>query len=137
MSDLIRFSVSIEEVLLKKFDALVKKKKYSNRSEAFRDLLRKDLINEEQKENREIAGAITIVYDHHKENLLSKLTEIQHTYQKLVLANLHIHIDHNNCLEIIAVQGRAEKIKELSDTLAAIKGVKHGTLSMSTLGKTI
>jgi CopG family nickel-responsive transcriptional regulator len=82
-------------------------------------------------------GAITLIYDHHKRELLNKITDIQHDFQKLIISTQHIHLDHDNCLEMIAVKGRARELVKLADTLKAIKGVKHGTLSMSTTGKEI
>jgi CopG family nickel-responsive transcriptional regulator len=137
MSEIFRFGVSVERVLLNKFDQLIKKRGYSNRSEALRDLIREELIREEWKENREIAGAITLIYDHHKRELVDKLMNIQHNYRNIIISTQHIHLDHNNCLEIIAVKGKSKEIQKLANTLRSIKGVKHGSLSMSTTGKDI
>ena len=134
---LVRFGVSLEKDLLRKFDGHIKAKKYTNRSEAFRDLIRQELVKKEWQEGREIAGAITLIYNHHKRELLDKITNIQHDFQKIIISTQHIHLDHNNCLEIIAVKGNPKEVQKLSDTLKSIKGVKHGTLSMSTTGKDI
>jgi len=137
MSELVRFGVSLERELLKKFDAYLKEKKYNNRSEAIRDLIREDLVKREWSEGREVAGAITLIYGHHKRELLDKITGIQHDFQEAIISTQHIHLDHHNCLEIIAVKGRPQKVQELADALKAIKGVKHSVLSMSSTGKNI
>lgn len=137
MSKVFRFGISLDKDLLDKFDLIIKNKNYSNRSEAFRDLIREELVKKEWQEGKEVAGAITLIYDHHKRKLLNNLTDIQHDFQKLIISTQHIHLDHDNCLEIIAVKGSTKKIQKLSDTLKSIKGVKYGTLSMSTIGKDI
>jgi CopG family nickel-responsive transcriptional regulator len=137
MSKVFRFGVSLDKGLLDKFDQLIRNKSYSNRSEAFRDLIRQELVKKEWQEGKEVAGAINLIYDHRKRELLNKITDIQHDFQKLIISTQHIHLDHNNCLEIIAVKGNPKEVQKLSDTLTSIKGVKHGTLSMSTTGKNI
>jgi len=137
MSDVYRFGISLEKKLLDGFDALIRKKNYSNRSEAFRDLIRQELVEEEWREGGDVAGAITLVCDHHKRELVDTLTDIQHDFQSTIISTQHIHLDHNNCLELIAVKGSATDITKLADTLKSVKGVKHGTLSMSSTGKDI
>ncbi|MCX5805589.1 MAG: nickel-responsive transcriptional regulator NikR [Proteobacteria bacterium] len=137
MSDLFRFGVSLEKKLLEKFDTLIREKNYNNRSEAFRDMIRQELIKKEWLQGNEVAGAITLIYDHHKKDLLNKITDIQHDYQKLIICTQHIHLDHDNCLEILAVKGSPRDVQVLADTLKSIKGVKHGTLSMSSTGERI
>jgi CopG family nickel-responsive transcriptional regulator len=137
MTNLCRFGVSIEKKLLDEFDALINKKSYANRSEAFRDLIRQELVKEEWARGSEVVGAVTLVYDHHKRELINKLTDIQHDFQKLIIATQHIHLDHDNCLEIIAARGDPADIAKLADTLKSVKGVKHGALSMSSTGKLI
>ena len=137
MSRLVRFGVSLETALLKRFDAIIMRKNYNNRSEALRDLIRQSLIEEEWQQNQEVAGAVTLIYDHHKRELSEKLIDIQHRFGDFIIAAQHIHLDHHNCLEIIAVKGSPKKVQEIADALKAIKGVKHGTLSMSTTGKNI
>jgi len=84
-----------------------------------------------------VAGAIVLIYDHHRKDLLNKITDIQHNYQNVIISTQHIHLDHDNCLEIIAVRGNPKEVKKLADILKAIKGVKHGALSMSSTGKEI
>lgn len=135
MPNLLRFGVSLEKKLLNEFDTLIKRKSYPNRSEAFRDLIRQELVKEEWQAGAEVVGAITLVYDHHKRELVNKLTDIQHDFQGTIISTQHIHLDHDNCLELIAVKGPAADISELADTLKSVKGVKHGTLSMSSTGK--
>lgn len=134
---LIRFGVSIEKDLLEKFDRFIKDKKYTNRSEAFRDLIRRELVQKQWQGNHEIAGAITLIYNHHKRELVNKLMDIQHDFGGVIISAQHIHLDHDNCLEIIAVKGRPEEAQKLSDSLRSVNGVKHGTLSMATTGKDI
>ncbi len=137
MADIVRFGVSLNKELLDKFDSLIKERNYSNRSEAIRDLIRDEFVKREWIEGDDVAGAITLIYDHHRKDLLSKITDIQHNYQKIIISTQHIHLDHDNCLEIIAVRGNPKEVQKLADTLKAIKGVKHGTLSMSSTGKDI
>ena len=137
MSKLFRFGVSLEKELLDKFDHLIREKNYTNRSEALRDLIRQELIKKQWQRGGEIAGAIIFVYDHHKRELLNKVTDIQHNFQKLIISTQHIHLDHHNCLEIIAVRGRPKEAQRLTDNLKSIKGVKHATLSMSSTCKEI
>ena len=135
MSDIVRFGISLENELLDNFDNLIKRRKYSNRSEAIRDLIRQELLKKDLEEDREVAGAITFIYDHHQRNLLNKIIDVQHDYQDIIQSSQHIHLDHHNCLEIVAVKGNSKKVNKLSDTLKAIKGVMHGSLSMSGTGK--
>ena len=131
-----RFGVSIEESLLSKFDTFIKERKYKNRSEAIRDLIRENFVNDSwEKSNRVVAGAIIIVYDHHKRELLDNLVDIQHDYQDLIISSQHIHLDHHNCMEIIVVKGKMQKLFELEAILKSIKGVKHTTFAKSTLGE--
>ncbi len=135
MSDVVRFGVSLEKELLGKFDRLIKEKKYPNRSEAIRDLIREDLVKREWIEGKEVAGAITLVFDHHKRELVNILTDVQHDFHTLIISSQHIHLDHNNCLEIIVVRGKPKEVRELADKLRATKGVKYGALSIATTGK--
>lgn len=129
-----RFGISLDKALLEKFDRLIKTKNYNNRSEAFRDMIRQELVKREWEEGKEVAGAITLIYDHHKRELVNKLMDIQHDFQKLIISTQHIHLDHDNCLEIIAVKGAPGEAQKLTDILKSVKGVKHGALSMSSTG---
>jgi len=128
MGRVARFAISIDEKLLEKFDNFIEKKGYVSRSEAIRDLIRNALIEESIGEDREVFGTITIVYDHHQKELTDRITEIEHSYLENIISTMHIHIDHNHCLETIAVRGKASKIKELADRIITLKGVKHGKL---------
>jgi CopG family nickel-responsive transcriptional regulator len=137
MSALVRFGVSLEKALLDKFDRYIRERNYSNRSEALRDMIRQELIKKEWLEGEYVAGAITLIYDHHRKDLLNRITDIQHDYQQMIISTQHVHLDHDNCLEIVAVRGNPGEVQKLADKLKAIKGVKHGTLSMSSTGKNI
>jgi CopG family nickel-responsive transcriptional regulator len=137
MSELVRFGVSLEKSLLDKFDDLIKERRFTNRSEALRDLIRGALVKRAWKKGGEVAGAITLIYDHHQKDVLSRVTDTQHDFQGLIISTQHIHLDHHNCLEIIAARGKAEEVQRLADLLTSIKGVRHGTLSMSSTGSEI
>ena len=137
MPSLVRFGVSLENDLLHKFDLLLKGRNYTNRSEAIRDLIRQELVKKQWQEDKEIAGAITMIYDHHKREVVNKLMDIQHDFGGVIISTQHIHLDHHNCLEIIAVKGRPKAAEELADKLKAVKWVKHATLSMSSTGREI
>ncbi|MDD3845822.1 MAG: nickel-responsive transcriptional regulator NikR [Syntrophorhabdaceae bacterium] len=137
MSGLVRFGVSLEGELLRKFDELIREKNYSNRSEAFRDLIRQELVTKEWEVGEEVAGAITLIYDHHHRELLNKVTDLQHDLQHVIISTQHVHLDHNNCLEIIALRGKPDEVRRLAEMLRSIKGIKHCTLSMSSTGKEI
>ncbi|MFA5144098.1 MAG: nickel-responsive transcriptional regulator NikR [Candidatus Omnitrophota bacterium] len=137
MSELFRFGISLPKDLLDKFDKLISEKNYTNRSEAFRDLIRQELVKKEWQEGEEVAGTITIIYDHHQRELATKLMDIQHDHGKNIISTQHIHLDHHNCMEIIAVRGSAKEAQKLADMLKAVKGVKHSTLGMSSTGKHI
>ncbi len=135
MSKLIRFGVSIDESLLKDFDSYIERKRYTNRSEALRDLIREHLVEEEWDDNKETVGTITIVYDHHVPELMERLTDLQHQYSKLIQSTLHIHLDAHRCLEVLVVRGKSANIRKVADGLIATKGVKHGKLTATTTGK--
>ena len=136
MALITRFGVSIEESLLKNFDRLISRKGYQNRSEAIRDLIRDSLVKEEWKEGKkEMAGTITMVYNHHTRELSRILTQMQHDQYQTILSTLHIHLDEHNCLEVLVVRGRGEEIQKISDRLIGTRGVKHGKLSLTTTGR--
>ena len=135
MSKLVRFGISLNRELLEKFDRLAKERNYTSRSEAFRDLMRQELVHKQWKEGKEIAGAITLIYDHHKRELVNKLMDIQHDFGTIIISSQHVHLDHRNCLEIIAFKGSPKVAQRLADSLRSVNGVKHGTLSMTTTGR--
>ena len=135
MDELVRFSVSLPRQLLEKFDHLLQEKNYGSRSEALRDLIRSQLLEETWDNSRLACGVITLVYNHHKRNLMEKLTEVQHDSENIILSSTHIHIDHDHCLEVIIVKGDSKEIKRLADTLISIKGVLYGALNKAPTGK--
>jgi len=129
MEKITRFGVSIEPDLLKKFDRTIKKEGYTNRSEAIRDIIRKDLIIEKNKNpHADAIGTLTMIYDHHTGNLTNKLLDLQHDHTKEILSTTHIHIDHNNCLEVLVLKGKTGNIQKLADNIKSLKGIKHGEL---------
>ena len=124
-----RFGVSIEPDLIKKFDKQIKKEGYANRSEAIRDLIRKNLITEKNKNpNEKAIGTLTMIYNHHVGNLTDRLLDLQHDHTKEILVTTHVHIDHHNCLEVIVLKGKTGDIQKLADKIKALKGIKHGEL---------
>ena len=131
MSKLVRFGISLEDGLLKDFDKYIREKEYKNRSEAIRDLIRERFVKTEWAKGKEVAGAIILVYDHHKRELVNKLTDIQHDFHNLVICNQHIHLDHHNCMEIIVVKGTYKQMSELADKLQSTKGVKSASLNIA------
>lgn len=138
MEELARFGISIPKELLKAFDEYIEKKHYANRSEAIRDLIRQKLVEEEWRESKEdVIGVITYLYDHHKRELTERLIDLQHDYYDRIITTQHIHVDHERCLEVILVRGKANEIKELADKIQAQKGVLHLNLALTTLGKSI
>ena len=126
---IVRFGVSIEPDLLSKFDKMIKKEGYSNRSEAIRDLIRKNLIIEKNRNpDAKAIGTLTMIYDHHSGNLTNKLLDLQHDHHNEILSTTHIHIDHHNCLEVLVLKGKTGNIQRLADNIKALKGIKHGEL---------
>lgn len=127
-----RFGVSMEESLLGEFDRLIESRGYKNRSEAIRDLVRKEMVEEKwESASEDCIGIVSLVYNHHQRELDSKLNEIQHEKHSNVLSSLHIHLDYHNCLEVILIKGSNRDIKGLADSLIGARGVKHGTLSIT------
>jgi len=135
MKKLQRFGVSVETDLLYKFDEFFSERNYKNRSEALRDLMRDALVREQWQEDETIAGAIAFVYDHHHGQLVNKLLELQHGYFTIIISSQHVHLDHDNCMEIILAKGPANQVGKLYDSIRAMKGVKHIDLLRSTTGQ--
>jgi CopG family nickel-responsive transcriptional regulator len=134
MDKVTRIGVSLEPDLLKKFDGLIKKKGYGTRSKAVRDLIRKELVGEiAVAENKQVYGTITMVYDHHVGGVTEKLLTYQHDYRDNIMTTSHVHLDHDNCLEVVVVKGKAKSVKEMADKIASIRGVRHGELSITGL----
>jgi CopG family transcriptional regulator, nickel-responsive regulator len=131
-----RFGISIESKLLARFDALINEKGYANRSEAIRDLIREDLVRRGwEKETGDKVGTITLIYDHHSHEVGEKLTELQHKHHHHVLSTMHIHLDHDYCLEVLAVKGDSRSLQRLADELISLKGIIHGKWVGTTTGK--
>jgi len=131
-----RFSISMRDDLLAQLDKMAEQKGYCNRSQAIADMVRSHLVEYRAYGGKnEIAGAITLVYDHHRRDIQKRLTEMQHKFPNLIISTTHCHLDHHNCLEIIAVRGLSSEIRKLADSLIATRGIKHGKLSATTTGK--
>ncbi len=135
MSELSRIGVAIDADLLDEFDRLIAQRGYTNRSEAFRDLIRDELVEKAwESPDSHVVGTVTLVYDHHVRLLNEKLTGIQHDFHRSILSTLHVHLDHDNCLEVLVLRGRASEVRKVADALISTKGVKHGRLIMTTSG---
>ena len=131
-----RFSVSLPPALLNQLDQMSNEKGYENRSLAIADMIRDRLVEHRQRlGNKEIAGTITLVYDHHRQHVQATLTDIQHDHHKVIISTVHVHLDHHNCLEVLVVRGKASLIKKIADELISASGVKHGKLTVTTTGR--
>jgi CopG family nickel-responsive transcriptional regulator len=135
MAELVRTGVSIEADLLEKFDKLIAKRGYGNRSEALRDLIREALVSEEVNSNKPVVATLSMIYDHYRPDLSNKLTEAQHHHHDNVLAATHVHLDHTNCFEVVIMRGPAGEVQRLADHMLSLKGVKNGKLVMTSTGK--
>lgn len=135
MSELSRIGVAIDSDLLAKFDDLIATRGYTNRSEAFRDLIRDELVHKTwERADSDVVGTVTLVYDHHVRMLNEKLVDMQHEFHRNILSTLHVHLDHDNCLEVLVVRGKARVVQKVADALISTKGVKHGRLTITTSG---
>ena len=135
MSELNRIGVAIDSELLRKFDDHIALRGYTNRSEAFRDMIRDELVQKNwERPDSNVVGTVTLVYDHHVRNLSERLTDMQHDHHHNILSTLHVHLDHDNCLEVLVVKGKAEAVRRIADALISTKGVKHGRLTITTSG---
>ncbi|MEW6358579.1 MAG: nickel-responsive transcriptional regulator NikR [Planctomycetota bacterium] len=136
MGKLLRFGVSMDEDLLSKFDKLISKRKYVNRSEAIRDLVRNVLIETEwEKGSGRAVGAVTLVYDHEEMHVSDRLLHAQHEHTSSVVSSMHVHLDEDHCLEVVVLKGNSREIRHIADDLIGSRGVKHGKLVMTTTGK--
>ena len=136
MGKLTRFGVSIDSDLAAKFDSKIEEEGYSNRSEAIRDLIRDNLVSDEWSLDGSVTVAtLSLVYNHHTRDLSENLNSLQHDHHELIVSTLHVHIDHDNCLEVLVMRGPNNQIKKISDKLLATRGVKHGKLTMTTTGQ--
>jgi len=138
MGELSRIGVAIDSDLLKKFDDLIARRSYTNRSEAFRDLIREALIEKTaERPDSIVVGTVTLVYDHHVRQLAERLTDMQHESYHNVLSTLHVHLDHDHCLEVLVLRGKASLVQKIADALISTKGVKHGRLTITTTGASL
>lgn len=133
MSDLIRFGVSIEQDLLENYDRLINERGYATRSEALRDLIREALIQQkiEMQAETNALGSLTLVYDHHARNLAQEMGAIQHDFHDNILSVMHLHVSHDDCMEVIALRGIVSEVVELSNRLLSLKGIKNGKLFLT------
>ncbi len=132
----VRFGVSVPEELLEKFDRIIEEKGYVNRSEAIRDMMRDFIVRHEWEEgDAEVAGTITMLYNHDEADVVKELLDLQHDYLEEIISSIHVHMDEHNCLEVVIVKGKASRIKEIADRLLSLKGVKHGKLVMTGTGR--
>jgi CopG family nickel-responsive transcriptional regulator len=140
MSEIARFGVSVENELLQSFDSLIASQGYANRSEALRDLMRDSLVKskiEDSPEAGEVLGSLTLVYDHHAKELTDKMADLQHQHYDSVVSVLHVHVSHDDCMEVIVLRGSLREVRALADSLLSLRGVKHGKLFVTVPVKTI
>jgi CopG family nickel-responsive transcriptional regulator len=132
MSDLTRFSVSLEADLLEAFDAFVREGSFATRSEAIRQLLRQRLTREAfEGDDQAVTAALTLVYDHHRPHLVEKLLALQHDHAEHVVASMHVHLDHERCMEVIVLKGTGGELRKLAESLRGLKGVHTGELALA------
>jgi len=130
-----RFGVSIPPDLLAKFDKRIRLAGYPSRSEAIRDVIRDYLVRQQWEQPQgDVVGTVTLVYDHHVRQLEDHITELQHQHTDIVCCTTHVHIDHDNCIEVVVVHGSAAQVREVAEALIAMRGVKHGQLVCTTTG---
>jgi CopG family nickel-responsive transcriptional regulator len=132
MGILSRIGIALDSDLLKRFDRSIELRGYTNRSEAFRDLIRDRLVTEQTAApDATVVGTVTLIYDHHASGITEKLTEMQHAHHELVVSTSHAHLDHDSCLEVLIVHGQSAKVEQFADLLIGLKGVQHGRLVMT------
>lgn len=132
MGDLSRIGIALDSELLKRFDHSIEKSGYTNRSEAFRDLIRDRLVREQTASPQaQVVGTVTLIYNHHACGVTEKLTEAQHEHHDLVISASHAHLDRDSCLEVLIVHGKAARVQHFADLLIGLKGVEHGRLVMT------
>jgi len=127
-----RIGIALDSDLLKRFDRSIRHRGYTNRSEAFRDLIRDRLVTEQTAApTATVVGTITLIYEHHASGISEKLTELQHAHHELVVSTSHAHLDHESCLEVLIVHGKSAAVEQFADRLIGLKGVQHGRLVMT------
>ena len=131
-----RFSVAMPADLLEQFDELVAARGTSeNRSEVIRDLVRDELVATECADpDAEVFGTLTIVFDHHSNDLQEKLHAIQHDYFHSIVSTMHVHADAHTCLEVIVLRGASQLVRTIADRILGTKGVRNGRLVLTTIG---
>lgn len=130
-----RITISLDEALAREFDALIERRGYQNRSEAVRDLLREHLEAARQMESssEHCVANLSYVYDHHARDLAERLTALQHAHHDLTVATMHVHLDHDNCLESVILKGSNGAVRAFADAMTAERGVRHGQLNVVTV----
>ncbi|NQX70678.1 nickel-responsive transcriptional regulator NikR [Paenibacillus alba] len=129
---LVRFGISMPQSLIEQYDRLIAEQGYDNRSEAIRDLTRKALLTSSGMQPEEtVAGTIVMVYDHHISDLPITLMDLQHEYHHAIISTMHIHLNHQQCLEILVVRGKVQRLRELQQRIQVLKGVGYAELSVT------
>jgi CopG family transcriptional regulator, nickel-responsive regulator len=132
MGVLSRIGIALDSDLLKRFDRSIRQRGYTNRSEAFRDLIRDRLVAERTAApDATVVGTVTLIYDHHGHGISEKLTEVQHAHHELIVSTSHAHLDHDSCLEVLIVHGKSAQVEQFADRIIGLKGVQHGRLVMT------
>jgi CopG family transcriptional regulator, nickel-responsive regulator len=132
MGVLSRIGIALDSDLLWSFDRFIAQLGYTNRSEAFRDLIRDRLVVEHTSAPKStVVGTVTLIYDHHAYGVTEKLTEVQHEHHNLVVSTSHAHLDHDSCLEVLIVHGQSAEVEKFAGRLIGLKGVQHGRLVMT------
>jgi CopG family nickel-responsive transcriptional regulator len=132
MGILSRIGIALDSDLLKRFDRSIGRRGYTNRSEAFRDLIRDRLVTEQTAApDATVVGTVTLIYDHHAHGITEQLTEAQHAHHELVVSTSHAHLDHDSCLEVLIVHGKSAQVARFADGIIGLKGVQHGRLVMT------
>jgi CopG family nickel-responsive transcriptional regulator len=138
MGVLSRIGIALDSELLQRFDHSIRQRGYTNRSEAFRDLIRDRLVSEQTgTPDATVVGTVTLIYDHHAHGVTEKLTDVQHAHHHLIVSTSHAHLDHDSCLEVLIVHGRSREVERFADRIIGLKGVQHGRLVMTVPEKTL
>lgn len=127
-----RFTISLGEELASAFDELIKQRGYTTRSEAVRDILRDLLQRRDQARDNNgfCVASLSYVYNHHERQLSERLANLQHDHHDLTVASMHVHLDHEQCLETTTLKGPAKAVRRLADEIMAERGVRHGQLNL-------
>ncbi len=138
MPEVGRFGVSMEQDLLWRFDRLVKERGYASRSEAIRDLVRKEFVAGDWEDPKaEVVGTVSIVYEHQEHHLSDVLADLQHHHHRSIVSTTHVHLDAHNCLEVIILRGRSSLVRRIAHQLISTRGVKHGGVVATTAGNAL